>query len=122
MSQRRPLPSPFSDGPAHGTWRELRSTGRLNATTATLPCRPFSWQHGRSLWILDRETGGWVLAELRFDPQACSYREMRRALYDWPREAVGVLLGRAMAVGETHAEEIADRLVAWNHAGDSHDA
>jgi hypothetical protein len=115
MTGRRPLDPPFSDGPARPAWTTIFAvTGLLPAA----PPRPFSWQHGRSLWILDREPIGWVLAELRFDPSACTYREIRRARYDWPREAAGVLLGRAMALGEAEAEEIAARLASWQLAAD----
>ena len=110
MTGNRPFDPPFADGPAH------EALTPLFATTAVAPpvrFRPFSWQHGRSLWILDREPAGWVLAELRFDPETCHYREIRRARYAWPREAAGVLLGRAFALGEAEAEEIAARLATW---------
>jgi len=116
MTGKRPLDPPFSDGPAHGVWTSLLATTGL--APATIPPRPFSWQHGRSLWILDREPVGWVLAELRFDPETCNYQEVRRARYAWPREAAGVLLGRAIALGEAEAEAIAARLATWQRADD----
>jgi hypothetical protein len=74
---------------------------------------PFSWQHDRSLWLLGWEPEGWVLAELRFDPTACRYLEVRRALYRWPREAAGTLLGRGLAAGAGEAATLAARLDHW---------
>ena len=87
---------------------------------ATLPRRsdrnhsgPFAWQDGRRLWILDGAETNWVLAELLFDPQSCRYLEVRRASYQWPREAAGALLGRTFAGGRRRAEEAARGLSAW---------
>jgi len=116
MTGRRPFDPPFSDGPAREAWSTIFTTTEPFPTP--VPSCPFSWQHGRSLWILDREPIGWVLAELQFDPRACHYREIRRARYDWPREAAGVLVGRAMALGEAEAEAIAARLASWQGADD----
>jgi len=119
MTGKRPLDPPFADGPARGVFTPLFATA-AEARRATV--RPFSWQHGRSLWILDREAAGWVLAELRFDPGTCHYQEVRRARYAWPREAAGALLGRAYALGEAEAEAMAARLAAWPGAGGRADA
>jgi hypothetical protein len=87
---------------------------------ATLPRRsirdqlgPFAWQDGRRLWILDGSETNWVLAELIFDPQSCRYLEVRRASYQWPREAAGALLGRTFAGGRRRAEEAARGLSSW---------
>lgn len=107
MIGRRPLDPPPFDGPP---W----AASRLPVTDAIAAPPPFSWQHGRSLWILDREPDGWVLAELRFDVAACRYQEVRRAHYHWAREAVGALLGRAIAAGVPEAEAIAVRLSRWS--------
>jgi hypothetical protein len=74
---------------------------------------PFAWQEGRRLWILDGGETNWVLAELVFDPQSCRYLEVRRASYQWPREAAGALLGRTFAGGRRRAEEAARGLSAW---------
>ena len=74
---------------------------------------PFAWQEGRRLWILDGGKTTWVLAELIFDPQSCRYLEVRRASYQWPREAAGALLGRTFAGGRRRAEEAARGLSAW---------
>ena len=75
--------------------------------------RPFAWQEGRRLWILDGADNNWILAELLFDPGSCRYLEVRRATYQWPREAAGALLGRAFAGGRRRAEEAARGLSAW---------
>jgi hypothetical protein len=75
--------------------------------------RPFAWQEGRRLWILDGGPTAWILAELLFDPQSCRYIEVRRANYRWPREAAGALLGRAFAAGQHHAEDAARGLMEW---------
>jgi len=74
---------------------------------------PFAWQDGRRLWILDGGEPDWILAELLFDPQSCRYLEVRRAIYQWPREAAGALLGRALVGGPRRAEEAARGLAAW---------
>src|SRR5688572_5114344 len=57
---------------------------------------PFVWQFERRLLLLDEEPPLWVLAELEFDVEACRYVEVRRASYQWPREAVGALLSRSL--------------------------
>ncbi|HEU5433761.1 MAG TPA: hypothetical protein VFU81_18980 [Thermomicrobiales bacterium] len=74
---------------------------------------PFACQHGARLFLLVAEAWSWTLAELRFDPVACSYVEIRRAHYAWPREAAGALLGRVLAAGAPAAEHTADRLSRW---------
>lgn len=74
---------------------------------------PFAWQDGRRLWILDGGETNWILAELLFDPQSCRYLEVRRASYQWPREAAGALLGRTLVAGRPRAEEAARGLSAW---------
>ena len=74
---------------------------------------PFAWQDGRRLWILDNGSTNWVLAELLFEPRSCRYFEVRRSIYQWPREAAGVLLGRAIAGGQQRAEDAARGLSEW---------
>ena len=93
---------------------------------ATLPRRakrdpsgPFAWQDGRRLWILDGAETDWVLAELLFDPHSCRYLEVRRASYQWPREAAGALLGRTFAGGRRRAEAAARGLAAWTLRSES---
>jgi hypothetical protein len=81
--------------------------------------RPFAWQDGRRLWILDGGPTNWVLAELLFEPLTCSYVEVRRSNYRWPREAAGALLGRTFAGGQSRAEDAARGLTAWVTRSDS---
>ena len=75
--------------------------------------RPFVWQNGRKLLLLEREQGLWVLAELQFEPEICRYSELRRAFYQWEREAVGALLSRTIGYGEAAATESAELLDVW---------
>lgn len=75
--------------------------------------RPFVWQSGRRLLLLEREEGLWVLAELEFEPEICRYTELRRAFYEWEREAVGALLSRTIRYGEDAAAESAELLEVW---------
>lgn len=75
--------------------------------------RPFVWQNGRRLLLLEREQGFWVLAELEFEPEICRYTELRRAFYQWEREAVGALLSRTIGYGEEAATESAELLDVW---------
>lgn len=74
---------------------------------------PFAWQDGRRLWILDGGSTNWVLAELLFEPRSCRYLEVRRSIYEWPREAAGALLGRAFVGGQRRAEDAARGLAEW---------
>ncbi len=75
--------------------------------------RPFVWQCGRRLLLLEWELNYWVLAELEFDPRLCRYIELRRAFYQWEREAVGALLSRTIVYGEEAAAESAALLDEW---------
>ena len=85
------------------------------------PPAPFVWQSGRRLLLLDEEFSQWVFAELEFDPSTCRYVEIRRGTYDMEREAIGVLLSRALASGTESVEESAASLNAWllKHYGHS---
>ena len=74
---------------------------------------PFAWQHGSRLFLLEPGPIAWVLAELRFDPVACHYVEVRRARYRWAREAMGVLLSRVLAEGSAIADRTDRELRAW---------
>jgi hypothetical protein len=65
------------------------------------------------LLLLDEEPIGWVVAELHFDTKRCRYVEVRRATYRWPREAVGVLLSRALPAGETAVARTSVDLFLW---------
>lgn len=81
--------------------------------TLRVRLRPFVWQSGRRVLLLEREHGYWVLAELQFEPAICRYTELRRAFYRWEREAVGALLSRTIGYGATAASESAEQLDAW---------
>lgn len=82
-------------------------------TTPAVTLRPFVWQRGRRLLLLEREMGYWVLAELEFEPEICRYTELRRAFYRWEREAVGSLLSRALAYGQSAVLESSELLDVW---------
>lgn len=75
--------------------------------------RPFVWQSGRRLLLLEREQGFWVFAEFEFEPEICRYAELRRSFYQWEREALGALLSRAIRFGEEAATEAAELLEVW---------
>ncbi len=87
----------------------------LSTAEASSPgtLRPFVWQMGRRLLLLERERGHWVLAELEFEPTRCRYTEIRRAFYRWEREAVGALLSRTIGYGQEAASESAELLDIW---------
>ena len=74
---------------------------------------PFAWQHGSRLLLLEPGPLGWVLAELRFDGDACRYVEVQRARYRWAREATGALLSRVFAAGDPAVDRTAHDLQAW---------
>ena len=121
-------PIPPTKGPGRGSHRDdsqpggkescLRRDGaaahrRGGAGAGLVEHVPFAWQHGNRLFLLEAESRCWILAELRFDPAACHYVEVRRARYRWAREAGGSLLGRALAAGEAVAGGLAIDLAAW---------
>lgn len=76
---------------------------------------PFVWQHGPQLILLDDDKAGWVMAELRFDSELCRYVEVRRAVYDLTREAIGAVISRALASGDHAAVDTALCLHDWLH-------
>lgn len=65
------------------------------ALPPALTSPPFVWQDGQRVFIVGVEPVGWVTAELRFDQTHLAYVEVHRAIYHWPREAVGAFLARA---------------------------
>lgn len=71
------------------------------------------WQHEGSVWLLDHGCDGWVIAELRFDPNSCTFDESRRSVYAWEREAVCALLGRTLAAGDQAAAQVSMDLHRW---------
>lgn len=62
--------------------------------------QPFAWQNGNQLLLLDHEGPHWLVAELEFLPEECRYVEIRCMSFDWPREAIGALLARALSSGD----------------------
>lgn len=92
------------------------SDGSVNAIAEVAVNRapsPFVWQHGTQLILLDDDPQGWVMAELRFQPELCRYVEIRRALYPLTREAIGAVLSRALASGDHAAVDTALSLHDW---------
>lgn len=75
--------------------------------------RPYVWQDGEHVLILEVEPVGWVVAELRFDPCTCQYVEAHRAIYHWAREAFGAFLARAMDPDEMLMTALANELSIW---------
>lgn len=72
--------------------------------------QPFAWQNGNQLLLLDIEEMHWLVAELAFDADGCIYTEVRRAAYQSQREAIGVLLSRALACGESALIDTVEQL------------
>ena len=100
--------------------KAAESTGGANATSgvvllgAPTPAPfPFAWQNANQLLLLDLAPEGWVMAELVFEPESCRYAEVRRATYDWPREAIGALLSRSLSVSETALIDTTEHLDAY---------
>lgn len=95
----------------------IEDEATVESTTAEVSLhgatRPFVWQCGRRLLLLEDDRGMWVLAELRFEPEICRYTEVRRSFYRWEREAVGALLSRTIGYGEDAAVESAELLEEW---------
>lgn len=75
--------------------------------------QPFAWQNGEQLLLLDLEQSKWLVAELAFDPAECLYFEKRRSSFDAQREAIGVLLSRALASGESALIDTVEQLDAY---------
>jgi hypothetical protein len=116
MDESLPPQSPFHRHEHHGPcWGARRERAGRDYWGSLGICRhrPFAWQQGQTLWILDWEESAWVLAELRFDGGTCSYQECRRSRYRWQREAAGALLGRVLAAGDEAAGEAAKHLTSW---------
>jgi hypothetical protein len=80
---------------------------------------PFAWQHGPRLYLLVQDRLTWVLAEMVFVPIDCHYLEVRRTLFQWPREAAGVLLSRAIATDERTCVKLAEDIDDWMSAAAS---
>lgn len=93
---------------------EVAADSATHQVEPSLPNRPFVWQDGRRLLLLEREPGYWILAELEFEPDVCRYSEVRRAFYRWEREAVGALLSRSLSCGDRAMAEVAELLAVWS--------
>ncbi|HEU0163749.1 MAG TPA: hypothetical protein VFQ54_01820 [Thermomicrobiales bacterium] len=77
---------------------------------------PFVVQRGAQLFLLAAEAAEWVLAELRFDETTCTYAELRKVRYEWPREAFGALLSRVAVAGDVDSdlvEETSEEFSRW---------
>ncbi len=70
---------------------------------------PFVLHAGQMLFVVTEDEDSWVVAEMRFDPEACLFAEARISRFAWPREAFGRLMSRAV-VGELIDEDSADRV------------
>lgn len=92
---------------------------RETAPGGITACVPFVVQSGRMILMVEASDDGWTLAELDFLPDACVFRESRRVVYTWPREAFGALLSR-LAGADVDVATV-DRLTAdfgdWLAAG-----
>lgn len=92
----------------------LSEDGNLALKQRQRPTIPFSWQHGQTTLLLDEGMNAeWLVAELGFAESECRYVEWRRSSFDWPREAMGALLSRALIHGEDAATEAAEQLGRW---------
>ena len=75
--------------------------------------QPFAWQNGNQLLMLDVDGPQWLVAELAFLPDECRYVEIRCNTFDWPREAIGALLARALATGDDALITTVEQLHAY---------
>ena len=77
---------------------------------------PFVVQHGPQLFLLAAESSEWVLAELQFNDESCTFVEVRKVRYAWPREAFGALLSRAAVsddIDDALVEKTSDEFSRW---------
>lgn len=109
-----------ADGGSLHREQQFSAAGFLPYSIRQSPA-PFVWQLDRRLLLLDEEASQWVFAELEFDSELNRYVEIRRAAYESEREAVGVLLSRALASGMSAVANSAKRLNEWllKHYGHS---
>ncbi len=75
--------------------------------------QPFAWQTDDQLLLLDVDGPHWLVAELRFVPEECRYVEVRCVSYNWPREAIGALLARALSNGDDALITTVEQLHAY---------
>ena len=76
---------------------------------------PFVAQDGSTLYLVAGGASGWVVAELEFDAETCTFRLLRQAEYQWPREALGRLLSRMLASEAADGEiiRLSDAFSDW---------
>jgi hypothetical protein len=76
---------------------------------------PFVVQSGQRVYMLASESSAWVLAELEFDTERVAFLETRRSIFEWPREAFGVLLSRVALrdVDDATVDEVALDFRRW---------
>lgn len=106
----------IESGPGESPVRSPIQTARADAASAPTERTPFVVQAGQTLFLVAEERGDWVLAELRFDPDTCTFVEDRRIRFQWPREVYGRFLSRA-TVGDdvdlNEANRVADAFTRW---------
>jgi hypothetical protein len=96
----RPLPRQLPDNQCCSTMAgETRQCQAVPECLSPAP-QPFAWQNDNQLLLLDVDGPHWVVAELEFLSDECRYVEVRCVSFDWPREAIGALLARALANGD----------------------
>jgi hypothetical protein len=110
--------------PSHAAWETIPApfdtavtpvqAARADAMTAR-DSLPFVVQAGHVLFMVAEAPSGWIVAELSFDSSACMFVETRRSEFQWPREAFGRLLSRAMigAADEDEAERVTREFSKW---------
>lgn len=89
---------------------------RADAASVPNERAPFVVQAGKMLFLMAEEREAWVLAELRFDPTTCTFVEDRRIRFQWPREAYGRFLSRAIVDDDVDLDEanrVADAFTRW---------
>jgi hypothetical protein len=83
------------------------------STWPALAPQPFAWQSENQLLLLDVDGPHWLVAELHFVAEECRYIEVRCVSYDWPREAIGALLARALTNGDDALITTVEQLHAY---------
>lgn len=99
--------------PTHLPEQRWEGESDILRVSITNVATPFVWQHGRRLLLLDEDAGLWSFAELEFDPATCRYVEIRRSGYEMEREAVGVILSRALSSGFEEVARASTQLNDW---------
>jgi len=95
-----PLPRQLPDHQRCSTVESVAHPSLAPETYPTPAPQPFAWQNGNQLLLLDVDGPNWVVAELEFLPDECRYVEIRCIAFEWPREAIGALLARALSSGD----------------------